>query len=56
MSEYRTVEPDPAAAKIYEELYRHYRELYFAFGRADVLPALRRISTEARSAYAQPHP
>jgi L-ribulokinase len=55
--EYRTVEPDPAAAKVYEELYQLYRKLYFGFGRAgaepvsagDVLPALRRISTEARS-------
>ncbi len=55
--EYRTVEPDPASAKVYEELYQLYRKLYFGFGRAgaepvnagDVLPALRRISTEARS-------
>jgi L-ribulokinase len=55
--EYRTVEPDAEAAKVYEELYQLYRKLYFAFGRAggeavnagDVLPALRRISTEARS-------
>jgi len=42
--EYRAVEPDPASAKVYEELYQHYRELYFAFGAADVLPTLRRIS------------
>ena len=55
--EYRTVEPDPASAKVYEELYRLYRKLYFGFGRAGaepvsaggVLPALRRIATEARS-------
>jgi L-ribulokinase len=54
--EYRTVEPDPAAAATYEEMYHLYRKLYFGFGRAgsqpvdagDVLPALRRIATEAR--------
>src|SRR6202035_4803003 len=51
--EYRTVEPDPAAAKVYEELYQLYRKLYFGFGSADsppvgsgdVLPALRRIAS-----------
>jgi L-ribulokinase len=56
--EYRTVEPDPASAKVYEELYQLYRKLYFAFGRGssdaisagDVLPALRRIATEAHGA------
>ncbi len=55
--EYRTVEPEPASVTVYEELYQLYRKLYFAFGRpgaapvnaGDVLPALRRISTEARS-------
>jgi L-ribulokinase len=55
--DYRTVEPDPASAKVYQELYQLYRKLYFAFGRAgsepvsvgDVLPALRRLAGEARS-------
>jgi L-ribulokinase len=55
--EYRTIAPDPESAKVYEELYQLYRKLYFGFGRAgaevvsagDVLPALRRIATEARS-------
>jgi L-ribulokinase len=55
--QYRTVEPDPSAVQVYEELYQLYRKLYFGFGRAaaapvsvgDVLPALRRIATEARS-------
>lgn len=55
--EYRTVEPDAASAKIYQQLYPLYRKLYFGFGRSgadavsagDVLPTLRRISTEARS-------
>lgn len=53
---YRVVEPDPAAAKAYEELYGLYRELYFAFGKGDaaavslgrVLPTLRRIAASAR--------
>jgi L-ribulokinase len=51
------VEPDPAAARTYEELYGLYRKLYFAFGKpgaepvalGDVLPALRRIAAAARS-------
>jgi L-ribulokinase len=55
---YRVVEPDPASARVYEELYALYRKLYFAFGKpgsdavavGDVLPALRRIAAESRSA------
>jgi L-ribulokinase len=55
---YRVVEPNPAAARIYEELYQIYRELYFGFGKVDskpliaggVLPALRRIAAAARGA------
>ncbi len=55
---YRTVEPDPAAAAVYEKLYPLYRKLYFGMGRAsadpvgagDVLPALRLIAAEAHSA------
>jgi L-ribulokinase len=53
---YRTVEPDPAAARTYDELYAIYKKLYFGFGRkaseaisaGDVLPVLRRIGAEAR--------
>jgi L-ribulokinase len=53
---HRVVEPDPAAARVYEELYGYYRELYFGFGEPDappisvgrVLPALRRIAASAR--------
>jgi L-ribulokinase len=53
---YRTVEPDSATARVYEELYALYRKLYFGFGKAgadpvaagDVLPALRRIASESR--------
>ncbi|MEO7144892.1 MAG: ribulokinase [Bryobacteraceae bacterium] len=53
---YRIVQPDPAAAARYEELYALYKKVYFGFGSlgADpvsvggVLPALRRIAAEAR--------
>ncbi len=53
---FRTVEPEPAAAQVYEELYQLYKKLYFGFGQAsaqpvsagDVLPALRRIASQAR--------
>jgi L-ribulokinase len=53
---YRVVEPDPRAAKIYEELYALYRELYFAFGKSEaapvsagrLLPTLRRIAAATR--------
>jgi L-ribulokinase len=53
---YRRVEPDPDAARVYEELYGFYRELYFGLGKADaaavragpVLPALRRIAAARR--------
>ncbi len=52
---YRTVQPEPAAAQVYERLYPLYRKLYFGLGRAaadpvaagDVLPALRRVAAEA---------
>jgi len=54
---YRTVGPDPAAARVYEELYPLYRKLYFGLGRAgaeavsagDVLPSLRRVAAAARA-------
>jgi L-ribulokinase len=53
---YRVVEPDAKAAKVYEELYALYRELYFALGTSDspavtiggILPALRRIAAASR--------
>jgi L-ribulokinase len=52
----RTVEPDARAAATYEQLYRHYRDVYFAMGRrhadpgelGSVLPELRRIAAEVR--------
>ncbi len=54
----RTVEPDAKAAAVYERLYGHYRDVYFALGKRDadavalgrVLPELRRIAAEARTA------
>ena len=54
--EHRVVEPDPHAARVYDELYSLYRELYFAFGQPDspaasvgrVLPSLRRIAAASR--------
>jgi L-ribulokinase len=53
---YRVVEPDAKAAKVYEELYGLYRELYFGLGKSDasavsvghVLPTLRRVAAAAR--------
>ncbi|HXM96335.1 MAG TPA: ribulokinase [Candidatus Dormibacteraeota bacterium] len=53
---YRVVAPDPNAARVYEDLYGLYRDLYFAFGKSDappasvgrVLPTLRQIAAAAR--------
>ncbi|MGB8031289.1 MAG: ribulokinase [Terracidiphilus sp.] len=54
----RTIEPDQRSAPVYEGLYRHYRDAYFALGRRDAapvalgktLPELRKIAAEARKA------
>ena len=54
---HRVVEPDPAEAATYEQLYALYRKLYFGFGDrqstptsiGDVLPELRRIAAQARA-------
>jgi L-ribulokinase len=54
----RTVEPDAKSAAVYEQLYRHYRDVYFALGKRDaepvalgrVLPELRKIAAEVRRA------
>jgi L-ribulokinase len=53
---HRVIEPDPKAARVYDELYALYRELYFGFGTAGagaisvgyVLPTVRRIAASAR--------
>jgi L-ribulokinase len=56
---YKTVEPDPVSAGVYQELFALYRGLYFGLGSKDaaaaagiseVLPALRRIAAEVRKA------
>jgi len=54
----RTVEPNQKAAAVYERLYRHYRDVYFALGTRNarpvalgaVLPELRKIAAEVRKA------
>ena len=54
---HRVIEPDPRAARVYQEMFGLYRELYFGFGESGsapvavghLLPALRRIAAEARS-------
>jgi L-ribulokinase len=54
----RTVEPEPKAAAVYEQLYQLYRDVYFAMGLRDaapialgrVLPELRRIAAEVQKA------
>jgi len=54
---YRVVSPDPRQSKVCEKLYELYGRLYFALGRpgsdavaiGDILPALRRVSSEARA-------
>jgi L-ribulokinase len=54
----RTVEPDAKAAAVYEQLYRHYRDVYFALGSRDakpvalgkVLPELRKIAAAVQKA------
>ena len=53
---HRVVEPDPQSARVYDELYAVYRDLYFGFGQQDskeisvarVLPVLRRIAAASR--------
>lgn len=57
--EYRTVEPDPQAAAVYERLYGLFRRVYFGLGGGsepvvlgDVLPELRAIAASARSSAA----
>lgn len=53
---FTTYEPQPAAVEVYNRLFRHYRELYFALGSrnapmatiGDVLPELRKIAAEVR--------
>ena len=51
---FRTVEPDPKAAAVYKQLYKLYRDVYFAFGTRDAAPAaLGRVLPELRKIAAQ---
>jgi L-ribulokinase len=51
---FRTVEPNPKAAAVYEPLYRLYRDVYFALGKRDATPvALGRVLAELRRIAAQ---
>jgi L-ribulokinase len=51
---FRTVDPDPAAAAVCQEIYAHYKRLYFSLGKPNtppaeigaVLPSLRRIAAQ----------
>jgi len=53
---YRKIEPDPASAGVYDQLFELYRKLYFGLGNpesgpvqiGDVLPRLRKIAAEVR--------
>jgi L-ribulokinase len=54
---FKAYEPKPEAVERYNELFRLYREIYFAFGKrnsdaakfGEVLPELRRIAATTRS-------
>jgi L-ribulokinase len=58
---YRVVQPEAGQAHVYEQLYPLFRKLYFALGSpaagpveaGDVLPVLRKVAAEARSAGAR---
>ncbi len=53
---YTTYEPQPVAVAVYDRLFKHYRDLYFALGKrgadpvalGNVLPDLRKIAAEVR--------
>jgi L-ribulokinase len=54
---YTTYQPRPQAAAVYDRLFKHYRDLYFALGTrgaapaalGEVLPELRKIAAQVRS-------
>ena len=54
---YRKIEPDPAEAAVYDEIYPLFRKLYFGLGRpgsaaveiGDILPRLRAIAQQRRA-------
>jgi L-ribulokinase len=53
---YKTIEPDPRSAEVYEELFGIYHTLYFGLGQQDsasiyaggVLPTLRHVAARVR--------
>ncbi len=55
---HKVYKPQPQAVAVYEDLFRIYKRLYFGFGAkksepvlvGDVLPSLRRIASQVRSA------
>jgi L-ribulokinase len=46
---WKTCDPDPAEAAVYEKLFAIFRKLYFALGEGDELPGLRAIRGAART-------
>jgi L-ribulokinase len=46
---WKTYDPDPAEAAVYEKLFAIFRKLYFALGEGDALPGLRAIRDVARA-------
>jgi len=47
--DYRIFEPQPETRAPYDELFAHFKSLYFEFGQGPLMPALRRIAREART-------
>jgi L-ribulokinase len=56
---HKTFVPQPEAVAVYEKLFKHYRDVYFALGTrdaaavklGDVLPDLKKIAAEALAAH-----
>jgi hypothetical protein len=44
------VEPDPAAAAAYAELFPLFRKFYFTFGQGGSMGTLRRVAAQVRGA------
>jgi L-ribulokinase len=47
---FRVVEPDPAAAAAYAELFPLFRKFYFTFGQGGSMGTLRRVAAQVRGA------
>jgi len=58
---YKTYTPEPQAVAVYEKLFKHYHDVYFALGSrnaepaklGDVLPDLKKIAAEVQTAVAK---